>query len=95
MCSALWCEAQGLGMGSGILLWLRAVSMAQGGPGISLAVLEPDPAWSLCPAVGFLPHPSITVSIDIYISMQIVLSPGLVFVYGNLTGLVRTVVKSV
>lgn len=60
-----------------------------------MAGLEPAPAWPLLPAVEFLPHPSITVSIDIYISMQIDLSPGLVFLYGNLMGLVKTVVKSV
>lgn len=50
-----------------------------------LAGLEPAPAWPLCPAVGFLQHPSVNGYIDTYIYMQIDLlpSPGLVFVHGN------------
>lgn len=50
-----------------------------------LAGLEPAPAWPLCPAVGFLQHPSVNGYIDTYIYMQTDLlpSPGLVFVHGN------------
>lgn len=58
-----------------------------------LAGLEAAPACSLCPAVGFLQHPPVAVPADIDIAVQIGLSAGLVFVRGNLPGLVRTVVK--
>lgn len=77
VCSALRCGVQGSAeqRHPALTVGCRAWHKESQAFVCFLAGLEPVPAWSLRPAVGFLQHPSITVYIDTYIYMQIDLSP--------------------